>query len=106
MSPSDHNKTVAVIYTFAAWYLTLPLLIGPPIAYFNIAPAGSRRHDEQVLIVAAALALFLALAVPFHVAAAGLRRRSRPVRKLALVLLPVLLFIVPPAVTSGPRSAS
>jgi hypothetical protein len=98
MTPRDHNKTVAILYTIAAWSLSVPVLIAPPIVYLNLSPPGSRHRGDQILVTAVACAIFFILAVPFHAAAAGLRRRRRWARRLGFILLPVLLFIIPPAV--------
>jgi Na+-driven multidrug efflux pump len=98
MTTQDHNKTLAIIYTIVGWLLSAPVLLAPPIVYLNLSPPGSRNRAEQILITAIACAIFFALAVPFHVAAAGFRRRRRWVRRLAFMLFPVLLFIAPPAI--------
>jgi hypothetical protein len=98
MTPSDHNKTLAIIYRVMGWYFTVPLLLAPLILYKTIAPRDSPRRGHQLLGVALACVLLLALVLLFHAAAYGLRRRRRRARTLALWLIPALLFTLPPAI--------
>jgi hypothetical protein len=98
MTPSDHNKTLAIIYRVMGWYFTVPLLLAPLILYKTLAPRDSPRRSTQLLGVALACVLLLALVLLFHAAAYGLRRRRRRARRLALWLIPALLFTLPPAI--------
>jgi hypothetical protein len=97
MSPPDHNKTLAVIYSLLGGFFTLPIVASPWIIAKNVDSYPSPRRDGQVLISVIVFCVVLLLAALFLSTAISLYRRWRRGRKLALVSAVLLLPLFPPA---------
>lgn len=97
MSPQDHNKTLALIYSLLGGFFTLPLLASPWIIAKNVDRYPSPRRDDQVLIAVVVFCVVLFLAALFVSTAISLYRRRHGGRKLALVSAVCLLPLLPPA---------
>ena len=79
MSPSDHNKTLVLLYSFLSLLFVLPLVGSPWII------AKSVRNSEQIPIAIAVGFAFLLLALLFLATAIALYLRKPYARNLALV---------------------
>lgn len=97
MSPLDHNKTLALIYSLLGGFFALPLLASPWIIANEVARHPSPRRDEQILIAVVAFCVVLFLATLFVSTAVSLYRRRHAGRKLALISAVLLLPLLPPA---------
>jgi hypothetical protein len=97
MSPLDHNKTLALIYSLLGGFFTLPILASPWIVTKNVDRYPSPRREGQILIAVVVFCAVLLLAALFVSTAIGLYRRRRGGRKLALVSAVLLLPLLPPA---------
>jgi len=97
MSPQDHNKTLAIIYSLLAGFFALPLLASPWIIAKNVDHYPSPRRDDQVLMAVVIFCVVLFLATLFLSTAISLYRRWRRGRKLALMSAVLLLPMLPPA---------
>jgi glucan phosphoethanolaminetransferase (alkaline phosphatase superfamily) len=96
MSPSDHNKTLAIIYSLLGGFFTLPVFASPWIIAKNVDRFPSARREGQVLIATIVFCIVLLLALLFLLIAFNLYRRKTWGRKLALVASVVLLPLCPP----------
>jgi O-antigen/teichoic acid export membrane protein len=97
MSPPDHNKTLAIIYSLLGIFFTLPILASPWILAKNVDSYPSPRRDEQIIIAVVVFCVVLTLALLFLATALSLYRRRPSGRKLALVSSVLLLPLLPPA---------
>jgi hypothetical protein len=97
MSPTDHNKTLVVIYSLLGGFFTLPIFASPWIIAKNVDRYPSPRRDGQVFIAVMVFCVVLLLATLFWSTAISLYRRWRWGRKLALVSAVLLLPLLPPA---------
>lgn len=97
MSPSDHNKTLVVIYSLLGGFFTLPIVASPWIIAKNVDRYPSPRRNDQVLIAVVVFCVVLFLAALFVFTAVSLYRRWRGGRKLALISAVFLLPLLPPA---------
>ncbi|MGA9996904.1 MAG: hypothetical protein WBP93_15910 [Pyrinomonadaceae bacterium] len=97
MSPLDHNKTLAILYTLMGGYFALPILASPFVIAFNIDSFLSPRSGTLVLIATIAILgvlLFLAL---LHLSTAfSLYKRKQRGRTLALISAVFSILLCPP----------
>src|SRR5947209_2238438 len=96
MSPSDHNKTLVIIYLFLGGFFTLPLIASPWIIAKNVDQYPSPRRDSQIIIAIIAFCVLFFLALLFLSTAISLYRRKRWGRKLALISSVILFLLGPP----------
>jgi len=96
MSPSDHNKTLALLYSLLGGFSTLPLLASPLIIATSVDSFPSPRREGQIIVAAASFCLVLFIALLFYSTAAGLYRRKPSGRKLGMVVAVLLLPFCPP----------
>jgi chromate transport protein ChrA len=96
MSPSDHNKTLVIIYLFLGGFFTLPLIISPWIIAKNVDQYPSPRRSEQILIGILIATLVITLATLFWSTALGLYRRKSWGRTLAIISSVVFFPLCPP----------
>lgn len=87
MSPSDHNKTLVLLYSFLSLLFVLPLVGSPWIISKSV------RNSEQIPIAIAAGFALLVLALLFLATALALYRRRPYGRTLALVSAVLVLPI-------------
>ena len=97
MSPPDHNKTLAIIYSLLGGFFTLPILASPWVLAKNVDKYPSPRRDDQILIAAIVFCVVLFLALLFLATALSLYRKRPTGRRLALVSSVLLLPLLPPA---------
>lgn len=97
MTPPDHNKTLAIIYSLLGGFFTLPILASPWILAKNVDRYPSPGRDDQIFIAVIVFCVVLFLALLFLVTALSLYRRRPLGRKLALVSSVLLLPLLPPA---------
>ncbi len=101
MSPSDHNKTLVLIYSLLGGFsllgdfFTLAILASPWILAKNVDRYPSPRKDDQILIAVVVFCVVLLLALLFLATALSLYRRRPVGRKLALVASVLLLPLLP-----------
>lgn len=96
MSPSDHNKTLVIIYSLLGGFFTIPLIASPWIIAKNVRPYPSPGRDEQVIIAVVVFCAVLFLALLFLSTAFSLYRKTLLGRKLALISSVVLFPLCPP----------
>lgn len=97
MSPLDHNKTLAIIYTLLGGYFTLPILASPFIIVSNIDSFRSPRNGTLMLIVTIVLLSILLFLALLHLSTAfSLYKRNQHGRKLALISAVLILLLCPP----------
>lgn len=99
MTPKDHNKTLAIIYSLLGGFFTLPLLASPWILAKNVDSYPSPRRNDQIIIATVIFCVVLFLALLFLATAVSLYRRRSLGRKLALVSSVLLLPLLPPIAT-------
>ena len=97
MLPSDHNKTLVIIYSLLGGFFILPIVASPWILAKNVDSYQSPRRDDQILIAVIVFCVVLLLALLFLATALSLYRRHPAGRKLALVASVLLLPLLPPA---------
>lgn len=86
MTAQDHNKTLVIIYTALAVYVTLPILAAPWVISSNIRSFSSPKSGTWVLIATiAVLSILICLALLFLSTALRLYRRNERGRRLALI---------------------
>lgn len=96
MSPQDHNKTLIVLFSIIASFLTLLLCASPWIIAKNVSSIPSPRRDDQILIASIVLGIFTLLFLLFWLIVIGLYRRKSWGRTLALCSAVLWLFYCPP----------
>ena len=99
MSPPEHNKTIALLYSLLGVFFSLPILASPWIIAKNVDGYPSPRRNSQVLIAIVVFCVVLLLALLFIFAAVGLFKRKPWGRRLALVSCVLLLPLCPPIAT-------
>ena len=99
MSPSDHNKTLALLYSLLGGFSTLPLLASPLIIATSVDSFPSPRREGQIIVAASSFCLVLFIALLFYSTAAALYRRKPSGRKLGMVVAVLLLPFCPPIAT-------
>jgi len=87
MSPSDHNKTLVLLYSFLSLLFALPLVGSQWII------AKSVRHSEEMPIAILVAFAFLLLDLLFAATALALYRRKPYARTLALISAVLVLPI-------------
>lgn len=97
MSPTDHNKTLAIVYSLLGGFFTLPILASPWILAKNVDSYPSPRRGDQIIIAIIVFSVVFLLALLFFATALNLYRRRPVGRKLALVSSVLLLPLLPPA---------
>ena len=96
MSPHDHNKTLVVLYSFAAGFSCLLLCASPWIIAKNVSSTPSPRRDDQVMIATMVMGIVIFLFLFLLLTAVGLYRRRRWGRTMALCSAILWLFYCPP----------
>jgi ABC-type multidrug transport system permease subunit len=96
MSPTDHNKTLVIIYSLLGGFFILPIFAAPWIIAKNVDSYPSPRRDSQVLIAIVVFCAVISLALLFLSTAVGLYRRKRWAWTLALAAAAPLLPLCPP----------
>ncbi len=96
MSPSDHNKTLALIYFLLGGFFTLPLVASPLIIATSVDNFPSPRREGQIIVAVASFCLVLFIALLFYSTAITLYRRRPSGRKLGMVVAVLFLPFCPP----------
>jgi hypothetical protein len=96
MSPTDHNKTITILFMLVAIFPTLLLCASPWIIANNVSATPSPKRDDQILIATTVTAAFILIVLLLWATVLGIHRRKLWGRKLALCSCIPLLFYCPP----------